>query len=170
MISFRLQIILVAIVVLADIHYVASVTLPSTTSRKLPKVPIYGNWCGPGHDMCPRRNLQSCNLSGHCIDSVDCACKRHDICAYTHGVFNCKCDQKLVRDLRHSGHPIGKLISTIINFSPCKAPLNLPTVKRCSKCRRIFRKRRCIRYPCVRMRCRMVWNALPKILVRRFSC
>lgn len=52
-------------------------------------LPIYGNYCGPGHtsdDLEP-------------IDFLDKQCKIHDECYAKNGYFNCDCDQALVDTL-----------------------------------------------------------------------
>lgn len=48
-------------------------------------IPIYGNWCGPGHG------------GGRTVDNLDACCKVHDKCYGTRGYFSCKCDRALVR-------------------------------------------------------------------------
>ena len=40
-------------------------------------IPIYGNWCGPGHG------------GGPAIDAVDAVCRAHDQCYGSRGYFNC---------------------------------------------------------------------------------
>jgi hypothetical protein len=50
-------------------------------------LPIYGNWCGPGHG------------SGRAIDDVDGACKQHDECYDRRGYLDCDCDRNLLSNL-----------------------------------------------------------------------
>jgi hypothetical protein len=52
-------------------------------------IPVYGNWCGPGHG----------GESGPPIDPVDQACCRHDKCYDQRGYFDCSCNQDLVSAL-----------------------------------------------------------------------
>ncbi len=47
-------------------------------------IPVYGNWCGPGHG------------SGRAIDAVDGACKTHDECYERRGYLDCDCDRNLL--------------------------------------------------------------------------
>lgn len=83
-------------------------------AREKVSVPVYGNWCGPGHG------------SGTPVDAVDDACKRHDACYSKNGYFNCTCDAKLLSDLgpaaAQSG-AAGRLAATAIgayfSVAPC---------------------------------------------------
>jgi hypothetical protein len=52
-------------------------------------IPIYGNWCGPGHG----------GESGPPIDPVDQVCCRHDKCYDQIGYFACSCNQDLLNAL-----------------------------------------------------------------------
>lgn len=47
-------------------------------------IPIYGNWCGPGHG------------SGEPIDTLDAICQEHDHCYQINGYFSCCCDHQLI--------------------------------------------------------------------------
>jgi hypothetical protein len=49
-------------------------------------VPVYGNWCGPGHG----------GESGPPIDPVDQVCCRHDKCYDQRGYLDCSCNQDLL--------------------------------------------------------------------------
>ena len=51
------------------------------------KLPIYGNWCGPGHG------------GGDPIDVIDTACRKHDLCYARRGYFDCSCDRALIADI-----------------------------------------------------------------------
>ncbi|WP_099188416.1 phospholipase A2 family protein [Tepidibacter mesophilus] len=51
-------------------------------------LPVYGNWCGPGHG------------GGTPIDKVDEACMVHDKCYGKEGYFNCDCDKALTTEIR----------------------------------------------------------------------
>lgn len=48
---------------------------------------VYGNYCGPG------------NRGGEPIDAIDAACKMHDMCYHYQKRNDCKCDEKLIKDL-----------------------------------------------------------------------
>lgn len=51
-------------------------------------LPIWGNWCGPGH-------------SGPAapIDILDAQCKKHDLCYGSRGYFACSCDSALIANI-----------------------------------------------------------------------
>ena len=49
-------------------------------------LPIYGNFCGPGHGD-PNKTP---------IDAVDAACMAHDACYDATNYFNCGCDRALI--------------------------------------------------------------------------
>src|SRR5690348_11508201 len=49
-------------------------------------IPVYGNWCGPGHG----------GESGPPIDPVDQVCCRHDKCYDQRGYFDCSCNPPLL--------------------------------------------------------------------------
>lgn len=51
-------------------------------------VPIWGNWCGPGHG------------GGVAVDVLDSICRTHDRCYGSRGYFACSCDRAIVRDIR----------------------------------------------------------------------
>ncbi|KGJ71921.1 hypothetical protein GY21_18840 [Cryobacterium roopkundense] len=55
-------------------------------------VPIWGNWCGPGHG------------GGSAVDVLDSICQTHDRCYEDRGYFACSCDRKIVADIRNSIH------------------------------------------------------------------
>lgn len=54
---------------------------------------IYGNWCGPKH---PRNTATAAEP----VDSLDSACKTHDICYEQKGDMDCGCDAALVKEIR----------------------------------------------------------------------
>lgn len=47
-------------------------------------IPVWGNWCGPGHG------------GGTPKDKLDSLCKTHDQCYGSRGYFACSCDKNLV--------------------------------------------------------------------------
>lgn len=53
------------------------------------KLPIYGNWCGPGHG------------GGKPVDRLDYCCMRHDLCykGY-HGKGKCACDKAILYHIK----------------------------------------------------------------------
>jgi hypothetical protein len=53
-------------------------------------LPVWGNYCGPGHGDDPQNK--------DAIDAVDEACKKHDAC-YSDNYFGCDCDLQLLADL-----------------------------------------------------------------------
>ena len=64
-------------------------TTRNRTTRMTAGVPVYGNWCGPGHG----------GESGSPIDPVDQVCCRHDKCYDSRGYFDCSCDRTLLEAL-----------------------------------------------------------------------
>lgn len=54
-------------------------------------LPVYGNWCGPGH---PRNGVNPPP-----VDAVDTACRKHDNCYAQKKYFACECDNNLLIDL-----------------------------------------------------------------------
>ncbi|PIE08124.1 MAG: hypothetical protein CSA74_03780 [Rhodobacterales bacterium] len=79
-------------------------------------IPVYGNWCGPGHG------------AGPALDPVDAACMRHDFCTANYGPFNCNCDLMLMAELRRLSYPNpamqarGRGIYEAIAMTPCAPP------------------------------------------------
>ena len=51
-------------------------------------LPVWGNWCGPGHSG-----------PGAPIDRLDTACMHHDKCYGSKGYLNCACDQALIDEI-----------------------------------------------------------------------
>ncbi|WP_197059361.1 hypothetical protein [Cryobacterium sp. MLB-32] len=60
------------------------------TMTTMAGVPIWGNWCGPGHG------------GGAAIDVLDSICQTHDRCYDDRGYFACSCDREIVADIRNS--------------------------------------------------------------------
>ncbi len=88
----------------------------NTQSSPEDGLPVYGNWCGPGHG------------SGEPIDDVDRACMEHDKCYGRKGYFDCGCDAQLLEDLARSmksskispsGRAAALAISTWFSAQPC---------------------------------------------------
>jgi len=45
-------------------------------------VRLHGRWCGPNwtnNQVKPAKDATSADRRGNCTDSLDCACKRHDL-------------------------------------------------------------------------------------------
>lgn len=55
-------------------------------AKKL-KLPIWGNWCGPGHG------------GGKTKDVLDAQCKKHDKCYGKRHYFSCYCDLQLIKNI-----------------------------------------------------------------------
>ncbi len=53
-------------------------------------LPIWGNWCGPGHG------------GGAAVDVLDSICRTHDRCYGSKGYFACSCDRAIVRDIKRN--------------------------------------------------------------------
>ncbi|RCK69952.1 hypothetical protein DT076_08035 [Desertihabitans brevis] len=54
-------------------------------------IPVWGNWCGPGHG------------SGEPVDTLDTLCMHHDLCYRERGYFDCACDARLKAEIaRHA--------------------------------------------------------------------
>ena len=63
--------------------------LPAGSANAFKCLPIYGNWCGPGHPA---------SLALPPVDGFDAACMRHDYC--TAGPFpETACDRVFVGEL-----------------------------------------------------------------------
>lgn len=89
---------------------------PAASGTEQLGIPVYGNWCGPGHS------------GGTPVDDLDRACMDHDECYGQKGYFDCGCDGQLVRDIDTalaSGHvkPWGRVVGPVIRqwfrIQPC---------------------------------------------------
>ena len=54
-------------------------------------LPIYGNYCGPGHGD-PTGATPA-------VDAVDAVCRAHDLCYGATNMFNCGCDRALIASM-----------------------------------------------------------------------
>ena len=61
--------------------------LPTDAEAGGLKIPVHGNWCGPGHS------------GGDTVDALDEACKRHDECYERNEYLDCMCDAQLIKDI-----------------------------------------------------------------------
>lgn len=98
-------------------------------------LPVYGNWCGPGHGGDPNTPA---------IDPVDAVCKAHDLCYDERGYFDCSCDREMLErlpaaigDTRTSaqGKACGELVHQWFSNSPCLCwtELCVPETRWCSR-------------------------------------
>ncbi|POH72055.1 hypothetical protein [Arthrobacter glacialis] len=53
-------------------------------------LPIWGNWCGPGHG------------GGAAVDVLDSICRTHDKCYGSRGYFACSCDRAIISDINRN--------------------------------------------------------------------
>lgn len=128
------------------------------SSREI--VYIYGNWCGVERGGCITDYIEDCNTRLSCIDQIDCACKRHDICLTTHGYNNCKCDQELFNSVKNISRLNARIVAAAIALNPCERPVMFQypcncevndgdaNCQQCNGCqmRRTWRRRRDITY------------------------
>jgi hypothetical protein len=89
-----------------DISELAKI-LGSPDNRITPQqlsFPVYGNYCGPGHDD-PTGNTPP-------IDAVDAVCREHNRCYRLLGAFDRRCDRNLIESMpsaiASTPSPIGK--------------------------------------------------------------
>ena len=65
---------------------------PSDYKYQIQGIPIYKNWCGPGHGG-KVENVPPA------VDDVDRACMHHDLCYDSRRFNDCNCDGRLIREL-----------------------------------------------------------------------
>ena len=53
-------------------------------------LPLWGNWCGPGHG------------GGSAVDVLDSICRTHDQCYGSRGYFACSCDRNIVESIKRN--------------------------------------------------------------------
>jgi len=89
-----------------DISELAKI-LGSPDNRITPQqlsFPVYGNYCGPGHDD-PTGNTPP-------IDAVDAVCREHNRCYRLLGAFDRRCDRNFIESMpsaiASTPSPIGK--------------------------------------------------------------
>lgn len=83
-------------------------------------IPIYGNYCGPGHG-----DKTGCSPAD---DNVDATCCRHDVCYDQRHYFDCGCDCDLVRSMPDAiantssvaGKAAGTAAMAFFSVSPCR--------------------------------------------------
>jgi len=90
-------------------------------------LPVYGNWCGPGHG------------GGTPVDDLDKACMKHDKCYDRNGYFDCDCDRQLKVDvaramargrLKPAGYLAGPAVIGWFNMQPCISHSAINKVKK----------------------------------------
>lgn len=94
--------------------------VPSTSG-----MPIYGNYCGPGHGDDTGNTAP--------VDAVDAACRRHDLCYRDKGYFHCGCDGALIAEMpaaivatpTAAGKFAGNLVMAHFLGQPCQCPICL---------------------------------------------
>ena len=113
--------------------------VPPLSNTARVSIPVYGNWCGPGHGGTIKNDKP-------CIDSIDCACRAHDLCYERYGFLNCECDNEMVKDLKGKTNPLAVLMRDYFADSICREPQK--TVKWCRKCTKRIIKICSPYYPC----------------------
>jgi len=112
-------------------------------------LPVYGNWCGPGHG------------GGPAIDAVDAVCRTHDACYNNNGYKHCGCDRALILRMpgaishtsSSAGKAAGAAAAAFFVATPCVCYINTPYpcgVKMCTKWG--------VPYPCGVKTC---WQKIP---------
>lgn len=78
-------------------------------------IPIWGNWCGPGHGGGPTK------------DHLDWSCKQHDECYAARGYLKCSCDDELIANINRllpymSGAQArtASVVKAYFSVSPCR--------------------------------------------------
>jgi hypothetical protein len=106
-----------------DISELAKI-LGSPDNRITPQqlsFPVYGNYCGPGHDD-PTGNTPP-------IDAVDAVCREHNRCYRLLGAFDRRCDRNLIESMpsaiASTPSPIGKKAGLLALFYFSLAERNL---------------------------------------------
>lgn len=135
---------------------VGSINVPGTTTRN--GIPVYGNWCGPGH------------YGGVCVDSIDCACKAHDKCIAKYGLLNCRCDNELVKALEGNKRHIAIALRFFFKKSPCRAPRFNSFVRFCKKCKVVFGAKVCTSVPCLKRKCSLTLIIARKSRITKYRC
>jgi Phospholipase A2 len=85
-------------------------------------LPIYGNYCGPGHG-------DPTGITPP-IDDVDGVCRAHDMCYKNAGSWNCGCDRALITSMpaaiastpSQQGKAAGALVQSFFSQSLCVCP------------------------------------------------
>jgi len=78
---------------------IISLLLPTSEAQAFKCLPLYGNWCGPGHPS---------GLALPPVDGFDAACMRHDYCVDGPGP-EALCDRALVDELNLLASQVGYL-------------------------------------------------------------
>jgi hypothetical protein len=68
--------------------------LGSSDNQSTPQqlsLPVYGNYCGPGHDDHTGKTPP--------VDAVDAVCREHNMCYRRLGSFDSRCDRDLIKSM-----------------------------------------------------------------------
>lgn len=78
-------------------------------------MPVWGNWCGPGHG------------GGVPKDKLDSLCMTHDLCYKVKGYFDCGCDKALVAGItatlpfmKSAEKRAALAVAAYFSIAPCK--------------------------------------------------
>jgi hypothetical protein len=86
-------------------------------------LPVYGNYCGPGHDDPTGKTPP--------VDAVDAVCREHNRCYRLLGAFDSRCDRNLIESMpsaiASTPSPIGKKagLLALLYFSLAERNLGL---------------------------------------------
>ena len=132
-------------------HEETSLSASMATYQITPQagLPIYGNWCGPGHG------------GGPAIDAVDAVCKAHDECYNRNGYKHCGCDRALVfnmpsaiiRTSSTAGKAAGTAAAAFFAATPCLCYISAPYPCGVKMCKKLG-----VPYPCGVKTC---WQTVP---------
>ncbi len=121
----------------------------------IPDIPVYGNYCGPGHG--------DSTFQKPPVDAVDAVCKRHDWCYSENGLgrHHCTCERKLLSEMftaisstktSFAGKVAGRAIMQVFAVKPCVCQrwvtFRYPCTKWCKKRVGWWRAKRTVYYPC----------------------
>jgi hypothetical protein len=106
-------------------------SLPAAAQSSMMSMPMYGNWCGPGHPSNPfRASLKP-------VDPLDAACMEHDLCIASVGAMNCGCDIRLMNRLKYTRYPhprlqtLARAMYDAIAMTPCTDPQGMAYKQAC---------------------------------------
>ncbi len=104
--------------------------LPTAGAQSM-SLPVYGNWCGPGHP----ENTAGVPLPP--VDGLDAACMEHDRCTAALGDFNCRCDVGFMNRLKYTVYPhpamkrTARAMYDAIAMMPCRDPMGMAYKQAC---------------------------------------
>lgn len=152
---------------LACLLLTAANALPRSTrlpaAVRWPTATRHGNWCGAEHI----ESDEDLDETLHCKDTLDCACRAHQICQHTYGTVNCLCDNHFVDALSEEPHTLASLYRDIFSKSLCYAPVE--RLATCRKCSYVLGEKVCRKLlPC--SKCQVVVVGKSKKLVTKYAC